>query len=215
MWLPKCSACYEIKICIQSLHSSEGGAGRRHLIRSQRLDVTLTVTHLDREEDVVKIPWWLSDDIVLAAADQGCFWKWLKCRLVVLVPGPPILPQVIWQCLLPLKPNILSRPHPPYSPQPVKGNLTLFFKCKDPVGGWGSAHTPPLWPRLSILTLTATVKPLAPHPCPHHPWECWRPLVSVLSKRTVPRGLHKGVHCCTFLWNSEKHKSPRRPTEAL
>lgn len=59
MWLPKCSAYYELKICIQNLHSSEGGAGQRHLIRSQRLDVTLTVTHLDGEEDVVKIPCWL------------------------------------------------------------------------------------------------------------------------------------------------------------
>lgn len=57
MWLPKCSACYEIKICIQSLHNSEGGGGQRHLMRSQRLDVTLTVTHLDGEEDTVKIPW--------------------------------------------------------------------------------------------------------------------------------------------------------------
>ena len=89
---------------------------------------------------------------------------------------PSCLPLAIWQYLLPLKPKVLSRPHPRYSSQPIKGNLTLFFKCEDPVDLWGSAYTLPLWPQLSILTLflcvwlTATVKPLAPHPCPppHH-----------------------------------------------
>lgn len=85
---------------------------------------------------------------------------------------PSCLPLAIWQCLLPLKPKVLSRPHAPYSPQPIKGHLTLFFKCEDPVDLWGSAYTLPLWPQLSILTLllcvwlTVTVKPLAPHPCP-------------------------------------------------